>query len=116
MLGEGGGDGPLEVRAAPGLVGEDVDDRKRRGAGANGEPRDRGRLRLDQRQRALQEGGDVLLAAGLRLEPHDQTGGDHAAASSPSACSSAPFGLAPIVNATGSPPSNRIMVGIDWTP
>jgi hypothetical protein len=70
---------PLRVRLAAGLVGEGVEDAERRRAKADRVPDERGRLVVDERQRALEEPGDLLLLAGHGVEANEQSDSDHQA-------------------------------------
>src|SRR6185369_17991702 len=74
---ERGGDSARQMCLAAGLVRECVEDAEDAGAQTQREPRDRGRLLLDHREAALQEGLDLAFLAGLRLELHVQCDLDH---------------------------------------
>src|SRR5262249_50995157 len=58
---------------AAGLVGERVEDGERGGPQAQGEPRQRGRLLVRERQTLTQEVGDLLFLSGFGFETDEQS-------------------------------------------
>src|SRR5207245_1281497 len=66
-----------EVRLAPGLVRERVEDRKTRRGQTHGKPRRRLRLVLDEGQRTLEEPFEVIFLARFCFQCDQQAYGDH---------------------------------------
>lgn len=74
---QSGSDRAVEVCLPAVIAGEDVEDAVRRVVELDREPRGGVRFLLREWQRALQEGGQLLLLARLRSERYLQTLGDH---------------------------------------